>query len=153
MITPQAIESYPANTPLAIQQLIRDRLAADPYFAEHRVAILLQDEGEMRTLIQQKTLILKGPVLVICIAAITPMGLYDDGQGNLSQAFEFALELVCTEQVVTNRATAGFDTALGVIFHAATSLYGQEVTLEAIDHTINGEGLFQATARLRLHCH
>ncbi|MGN1325902.1 MAG: hypothetical protein ACI4YA_06160, partial [Candidatus Spyradenecus sp.] len=119
----------------------------------HRVAILLQDEGEMRTLIQQKTLILKGPVLVICIAAITPMGYYDDGQGNLSQAFDFTLELVCTEQVVTNRATAGFDTALGVIFHAATRLYGQEVTLEAIDHTINGDGLFQATARLRLNCH
>ncbi|MGN0886405.1 MAG: hypothetical protein ACI4RT_05335 [Candidatus Spyradenecus sp.] len=153
MITPQASETYPANHPIAIQRLVRDRLAADPYYAQHRVAILLQDEGEMKTLIDQKTLILKGPILVICINTIAANGCYTDAEGNQTPAYEMTLELICTEQVVTNRSRAGFDTALGVVFHAAEAINGEDFRLDNIRHFIDGEGLFQAVATFTLICY
>ena len=133
------IESYPENLPLLIQKEIRDRLMADPYFAEHRVSMLLQDEGEIATLIEQQTLPITGPLLVIAVGAI---------EAN-SPGVSVAIELLITEHPVTNRARAGFDTALGVAWHAATLLNGDTFLFERITHLLNEDGTFQAVVSLR----
>ena len=57
---PQAAETYPDSLPLALQKKLRDILAADPYYAEHRIRILLQDEGEIGTLLASETGIAEG---------------------------------------------------------------------------------------------
>ena len=59
------------------------------------------------------------------------------------------IELLITEHPVTNRARAGFDTALGVAWHAATLLNGDTFLFERITHLLNEDGTFQAVVSLR----
>lgn len=131
--------AYPQNLPLAIQQEIKAKLSEDPYFAEHRVSIILQDEGELGTMIAQKTLPLNGPLLLVAIAAV---------EAN-NPAISVAIELVITELPAFNRQVANFDTALGVAWHAATVLNGDTFLFERITHSLNEEGALQAVVSLR----
>ncbi|MEG2613759.1 MAG: hypothetical protein RR996_01830 [Alistipes sp.] len=131
--------SNPLNEPLLLQMQIRDTLAADPYYAEHRVNLMIQDSGELAAFIAEKTRVLSGPVLMITITSI---------EGNAPAAI-YSIDLIITESVMTNRACAGFDTALGIAWHAAQAMTAtDDYRFDRINHYVNDDGIFQAVVSL-----
>ena len=123
----------------ALQEAVRDRLAADPWFAERRVQILIQDEGTIKDLIDKATLPLEGPLLVVAVTDVEPN----------PPAFIVSLDLIATENVLTNRSNPGFATALDVAWRTTQILTQPDFTPERITHEMNDEGLFQAVASFR----
>lgn len=122
-----------------LQEAVRDRLAADPWFAEHRVQILIQDEGSIKDLIDKATLPLEGPLLVVAVTDVEPN----------PPGFIVSLDLIATENVLTNRSTPGFATALDVAWRTTQILTQPDFNPERITHEMNDEGLFQAVASFR----
>lgn len=123
----------------ALQESVRDRLAADPWFAEHRVQILIQDEGSIKDLIDKATLPLEGPLLVVAVTDVEPN----------PPGFIVSLDLIATENVLTNRSNPGFATALDVAWRTTQILTQPDFNPERITHEMNDEGLFQAVASFR----
>ena len=122
-----------------LQEAVRDRLAADPWFAEHRVQILIQDEGSIKDLIDHVTLPLEGPLLVVAVTDVEPN----------PPGFIVSLDLIATENVLTNRSNPGFATALDVAWRTTQILTQPDFNPERITHEMNDEGLFQAVASFR----
>lgn len=123
----------------ALQEAVRDRLAADPWFAGHRVQILIQDEGSIKDLIDKATLPLEGPLLVVAVTDVEPT----------PPGFIVSLDLIATENVLTNRSNPGFATALDVAWRTTQILTQPDFNPERITHEMNDEGLFQAVASFR----
>ena len=123
----------------ALQEAVRDRLAADPWFAEHRVQILIQDEGSIKDLIDKATLPLEGPLLVVAPPHVQP-----NPPGSLPSP-----HLTATQHPPTNRPNPGFATALDVAWRTTQILTQPDFNPERITHEMNDEGLFQAVASFR----
>ena len=123
----------------ALQESVRDLLAADPWFAERRVRILIQDEGSIKDLIDHVTLPLEGPLLVVAVTDVEPT----------PPGFIVSLDLIATENVLTNRSNPGFATALDVAWRTTQILTQPDFNPERITHEMNDEGLFQAVASFR----
>ena len=138
---PQAAETYPESLPLTLQKKLRDILAADPYYAEHRIRILLQDEGEIGTLLASETGVAEGLVLLVCISEL------EADPPNWIAHFT----LLFTEDPTLNRSAPDFDTALGAAAHTAELLIPRtDMLVGRISHTVNPDsGLFQATVELK----
>lgn len=132
----QLADLYPACLPLDIQKEVRDRLLADPYFAECRVHILIQDDGEINDLIARQTLVVSDPLLLIALSEI---------EGNSPGAI-FHFDLIILENPLANRHQANFDTALGIAWHAARLLDGDRFHFNRITSNLNDDGTFQAVA-------
>ena len=64
------LETYPNNPLYQLQQCVKERLEADPWFAEHGVRLMLMDDGEIANLIRREVGVLEGPVLVVAIAEV-----------------------------------------------------------------------------------
>ena len=122
-----------------LQETVRDLLAADPWFAERRVQILIQDEGTIKDLIAKATLPLEGPLLGVAVTDVEP-----NPPGCI-----VSRDLVATENVVANRAQPGFATALDVAWRTTQILAQPDFTPERITHEMNDDGLFQAVASFR----
>lgn len=135
----QTLDAYPESLPLEIQKEVRERLCADPYFAERRVRILIQDDGEINDLIARKTLPLRDPLLLISLSEI---------EANAPSAI-FHFDLAVLELPLANRSRAGFDTALGIAWHAARLLDGETFHFDRIVSQLNDDGTFQSVASFR----
>lgn len=122
-----------------LQETVRDLLAADPWFTEHRVRILIQDEGSIKDLVDGATLPLEGPLLVVAITDVQPN----------PPGFIVSLDLIATENVIVNRSHAGFATALDVAWRTTQILTQPDFTPERLSHEMNTDGLFQAVASFR----
>ena len=48
------LETYPNNPLYQLQQCVKERLEADPWFAEHGVRLMLMDDGEIANLIRRE---------------------------------------------------------------------------------------------------
>ncbi|MGN0890526.1 MAG: hypothetical protein ACI4W7_02620 [Candidatus Spyradenecus sp.] len=132
----QLVDLYPDCLPLAVQKTVRDRLLEDPYFAEHRVHVIIQDDGEINTLIRSKTLVISDPIILVSLSEI---------ENNPPGAI-FRFELIVLENPLANRSKANFDTALGIAWHAARLLDGDTFHFERIHCNLNEDGTFQAVA-------
>lgn len=135
----QLADLYPENLPLRIQQAVRSALLEDPWFTEKGVRLLIQDDGELGDLIGRGLLPLEAPLLLISLSEI---------EGNSPDVIlHFALTVL--EDPLANRARAGFDTALGIAWHAARLLDGSTYHFDRITCQLNEDGLFQAVAAFR----
>lgn len=131
------LETYPNNPLYQLQQCVKERLEADPWFAEHGVRLMLMDDGEIANLIRREVGVLEGPVLVVAIAEV---------EGNAPDVTTH-FQIIVTEEVLTNRSRAGFDTALGVAWRARDILtQTPDFTFVRLTHDITADGVFQAVA-------
>lgn len=132
--------TYPDCHPIAVQELIKQRLEAEAYFHDYRVKIIQQDSTEILAMIEENVGVLDGPVLVIAITQV---------EGNRPGVI-LHIDLIVTENVLVNRSQATFDTAFGVAYHAAEVLTRtDEFIFDNLRHEVTSDGLFQAVASLR----
>lgn len=115
---------------------VKTRLEQDPWYAEHRVPILIENIGDILHIVETN-LAKTGIALLLKVPkaeATTP-------------AFILTLELLALENPTLNRHRANLATALDTIWHAAIALRGQDFSLKTIEHQEADFG-FQARASL-----
>ncbi len=116
---------------------LRDTLCQDGWYAEHGVAILIENQKDILYEIEKTVSGTTGCVMVLKAPRAE----------NNRPALNISLELMILENPTMNRVKANAATALDVAWHAALALDGPNMMLRTVEHT-EVDNLFQARATL-----
>ena len=123
-----------------IQKLLawlKATLDADPWYAEHGVDVLIENQLDILSEVERAVLSGTGCALILRAPRAE----------NNRPALNVSVEVAALENPTLNRCRANAATALDAAWHAALALDGANLMLRTVEHA-PVEGLFQATATL-----
>ena len=116
-------------------------LREDERLASAGVEVILQNDGDLATLIERETSSLDSPVAVVTV----------DKMENASPGVRISGSVAVTEYAPLNRSgREGFLTALDVAVIAHAALDRHDVHSGAVAHTTPGNGVLEATCQWEL---
>lgn len=116
---------------------LRDHLNKDPWYAEHGVTILIENQKDILSEMKRLLTATFGVAMVLKVPHAS----------NNRPALNVTFELLVSENPLINRNRANFATALDVAWHAALALDGPTAMLRDVEH-VEDTHLFQARATL-----
>lgn len=117
-------------------EFVADILRADERLSAAGVEVILQNDGDLATLVERETKSLDAPVAVVTV----------DKMENASPGVRIAGMVAVTEYVPLNRADrADFLTALDVAVIAHAALDRHDVHSGTVAHSTPGDGVLEAT--------
>ena len=128
------METNPIQTLL---DWLKATLAEDPWYAEHGVPVLVENQLDLLSEVERTVLSGTGCALILRAPRAE----------NNRPALNVSVEVAALENPTLNRCRANAATALDAAWHAALALDGATLMLRPVEHA-PVEGLFQATATL-----
>ena len=116
---------------------LRDHLSEDPWYAEHGVPLLIENQKDILAEVEELLATTTGIAVVLKVPRAE----------NNRPALNVTLELRVLENPLLNRCRANAATALDVAWHAALALDGPAAMLRTVEH-VEDEALFIASATL-----
>lgn len=116
---------------------LKATLAEDPWYAEHDVPVLVENQLDILSEVERTVLSGTGCALILRAPRAE----------NNRPALNVSVEVAALENPTLNRCRANAATALDAAWHAALALDGANLMLRTVEHA-PVEGLFQATATL-----
>lgn len=114
---------------------LKATLDADPWYAEHGVAVLIENQLDILSEVERAVLSGTGCALILRAPRAE----------NNRPALNVSVELLALENPTLNRCRPQAATALDAAWHAALALDGPNLMLRTVEHAPQ-DGLFQATA-------